>query len=86
MVRALAALPLLVLHRAEVHLHVRVARLEALLVLRLRLAHAVAPLGGLDGLVYLVGVRVGVVVRVRVTVTVTVRVRVRSGSGLGLKR
>ena len=53
-----AALPLLVLHRAEVHLHVRVTRLEALLVLRLRRAHAVAPLGGLDGLVNLVRVRV----------------------------
>ena len=72
---ALSALPLLVLRCAEVHLHVRVARLETLVVLRLRHARAVAPLGGLDGHVYLLGVRVGVAVRVRVTVTVTVRVQ-----------
>ena len=61
----------MVLHGAEVHLHVGVTRLESLLVLRLRRAHAVAPLGGLDGLVHLVRVRV------RVGVGVRVRVRVR---------
>ena len=72
----------MVLHGAEVHLHVGVTRLESLLVLRLRRAYAVAPLGGLDGLVHLVRVRVRVGVGVRVKVRVGVRGRVK-GKGWG---